>query len=83
MSTMYARRNDDGVSVNESAICAACTWDYDAIEASWLNWRDAEDVTPATADDELYLIDNPDGRCNGCGAAVPDSQPAPDAREVI
>lgn len=76
---MYARRNDDGVSVNESALCAPCTWDDDAQEASLLNWQDAEDVNAETADDGLYPVDNPDAICNGCGATVPDNQPAPDA----
>lgn len=67
---MYARQNDYGTSVNESAVCEDCLEDTDALEASWLNWTDAEDVTGADADDTLYPIDNPDALCNGCGCAV-------------
>lgn len=67
---MYARQSNDGVSVNESAVCAECLGDSDALEASYLNWSDAEDVTPDTADDTLYPIDNPDALCNGCGAGL-------------
>ena len=67
---MYARQNNDGVSVNESAVCDYCITDTDALEASYLNWSDAEDVNADTADDALYPIDNPDALCNGCGCAV-------------
>lgn len=66
---MLARQNDDGVSVNESAVCIRCENDGQALEASRMNWADADDVSnPDTADDGLYPIDNPDGICNGCGA---------------
>ena len=66
---MLARQNDDGVSVNESAVCIRCEHDEAALEASLVNWVSADDVTkPGTADDGLYPIDNPDGACNGCGA---------------
>lgn len=66
---MLARQNDGGVSVNESSVCVRCANDDEALEASRLNWADAEDVSgPDTADDSLYPIDNPDGICNGCGA---------------
>lgn len=65
---MLARQNDEGGSVNESAVCVRCINDEEALEASWMNWTDAEDVTGADADDTLYPIDNPDGICNGCGA---------------
>lgn len=66
---MYAMRNDFGVSVNETALCPECfhgdpdfkQWAYDA-------WKDAEDVTPATADAAYYPVDNPDAHCGGCGA---------------
>lgn len=66
---MYARQNDDGVSVNESAVCAGCLHNADALTASRDWWESAEDVTDADEqDDTLYPSDNPDGRCNGCGA---------------
>lgn len=66
---MLARQNDDGVSVNESAVCIRCAHDGAALESSRSNWADADDVAkPDTADDALYPIDNPDGVCNGCGA---------------
>lgn len=66
---MLARQNDDGVSVNESAVCVRCAYDEQALESSRTNWADAGDVTnPDMADDALYPIDNPDGICNGCAA---------------
>ena len=67
---MLARQNDEGVSVNESAVCIRCArHDGAALDSSFRNWADADDVAnPDTADDELYPIDNPDGVCNGCGA---------------
>lgn len=53
---MLARQNDDGVSVNESAVCIRCENDGQALEASRMNWADADDVSnPDTADDGLYL----------------------------
>ena len=64
---MYARQNNDGVSVNESAVCANCLNDDDALEASFDLWMNAED-TDENGDDELYPIDNPDGVCAGCGS---------------
>lgn len=63
---MLARVNDHGVSVNESAVCEDCLHDNDAIEASHLNWKDAEDVSTDNVDDHFYPIDNEDGICNGC-----------------
>ena len=66
---MLARQNDDGVSVNESALCIRCAaTDEGADEAAWMNWSEAGDVTPSLADSTLYPIDNPDGICNGCEA---------------
>lgn len=64
---MFARQTSDGVSVNESSVCAACLGDDDANDASYQSWLDAED-TLEDGDDTLYPIDNPDGLCNGCGA---------------
>lgn len=63
---MLARQNDDGVSVNESAVCAGCLYDEAALASSRGHWADADDVSGQ--DDTLYPIDNPDGVCNGCGA---------------
>lgn len=68
---MLARQNDGGTSVNESAVCVACAASNNGTEDSRQHWADAEDVTsPDTMDDTLYPIDNPDGRCNGCGATA-------------
>lgn len=68
---MLARQNHDGVSVNESAICIHCAaTDEGADEASWMNWSEAGDVIPSADDSNLYPIDNPDGRCNGCAATT-------------
>lgn len=68
---MLARQNDDGVSVNESSVCVQCINDEAALDASLVNWTDADDVMdPDGADDALYPIDNPDGICNGCGATA-------------
>ena len=64
---MLARRSDDGVSVNESALCAICAISGDGGDESYQNWLDADDVSDS-ADDTLYPVDNPDARCNGCGA---------------
>ena len=64
---MLARQNDDGVSVNESAVCRACKDSGDALLASHDLWLSAEDVS-GRGDDELYPVDNPDAVCNGCGA---------------
>lgn len=68
---MLARQNDGGVSVNESSVCVACSITGNGVDESHAYWTDAEDVTnPDTMDDTLYPIDNPDGRCNGCGATA-------------
>ena len=66
---MLARVNDDGVSVNESAICSPCLQDADewVLESSYDNWINAEDVSGAGSG-EFYPVDNPDAVCNGCGA---------------
>ena len=64
---MLARRTDDGVSVNESAVCWICADSGDGLLASYENWLSAEDVS-GRGDDELYPVDNPDAICNGCGA---------------
>lgn len=64
---MLARINDDGISVNESAVCEDCMHDHVALEASHFNWKGAEDVSTDNVDDALYPIDNEDGICNGCG----------------
>ena len=69
MVKMLARQNNDGVSVNESAVCVNCLNDGDALEASYEWWDNAED-TSENGDDELYPIDNPDGVCNGCGESA-------------
>lgn len=65
---MYARQNHEGVSVNESAICHDCINDEGTDEASWMNWSEAGDVIPSIDSSALHPIDNPDARCNGCGA---------------
>lgn len=68
---MLARQNDDGVSVNESSVCAGCLYDDQALESSREYWANAEDVTdPDNQDDTLSPADNPDGICNGCGATA-------------
>lgn len=63
---MYARRNDGGVSVNESALCEVCLTDPNALAYSFGWWEQADDVSDLSAS-EFYPIDNPDGRCCGCG----------------
>lgn len=63
---MFARRNVDGVSVNESAVCSSCRYDSDALDASYDLWQNAEDVMPGL-DFSFHLADNPDARCVGCG----------------
>lgn len=73
---MLARQSDEGVSVNESAVCAGCLNDAEVLSASRDNWADAEDVThPESQDDTLHPADNPDARCNGCGAATLETEP--------
>lgn len=68
---MLARHNDEGVSVNESAVCARCATVLDACVASLSAWALAEDVQdPECADVSLYPIDNPEAVCIGCGAAA-------------
>lgn len=68
---MFARRNDYGVSVNESSICSTCITDDIGLDDSLSHWEAAQDVTsPDTQDNGLYPIDNPDGLCNGCGAST-------------
>lgn len=66
MEHMFARKNTEGVSVNESSVCIECLEDGDALEASYNWWACAEDVNADNDDDSLYSADNPDGRCNGC-----------------
>lgn len=65
---MLARQNHEGTSVNESSVCASCQHNEAALEASQLNWGQADDVNVESDDAGLYPIDNPDGVCNGCGA---------------
>lgn len=64
--TLYARRNDNGVSVNESAICEGCMQNPESLVASFQAWAVADDVSsPDSQDSALYPVDNPDALCVG------------------
>jgi hypothetical protein len=59
--------NDDGVSVNESALCVLCLQDEDEREYARRNWLDADDVT--IYDYDVFTpADNEDAFCHACGA---------------
>lgn len=62
---MYARRNSDGVSVNESALCEHCMHG-DGADDSYQWWIDADDVNPDKDDPAFHPSDNTDARCGSC-----------------
>lgn len=64
---MYARQNDDGVSVNESALCILCWNRGDGVDESHEHWLMADDVS-GYGDAEFYPVGNPDAVCGACGA---------------
>lgn len=75
---LYARQNNGGASVNESAVCVSCSNDRSVLDASRDAWAAAEDVDPETTKDDLHGVDNPDARCIGCAATT-----TPDLRTLV
>jgi len=65
---IFALKNVDDVSMNETAVCQEClAQGSDDIEDLYAAWRDAEDFGPGCSD-EFWPVDNVDAVCQLCGA---------------
>lgn len=65
---IFALKNVDDVSMNETAVCEEClAQGSDGIEDLYAAWRDAEDYRPWCSD-EFLLVDNVYAVCQLCGA---------------